>query len=52
MQGERVGERVWTFETNRSSHCAQVCLERAMKRGQAGGAMARTDDNLESFKKR
>lgn len=44
------------FETSRKplyySCCAQVCLERAMKRGQAGGAMARTDDNLESFKKR
>lgn len=29
-----------------------VCLDRAMKRGESSGAMARTDDNLESFKKR
>lgn len=30
----------------------QVCLERAMSRAQQSGAMARSDDNLESFKKR
>lgn len=28
---------------------AQVCLERAMKRGQTSG---RVDDNIESFRKR
>ena len=31
---------------------SQVCLERAMNRAQQSGAMARSDDNLESFRKR
>ena len=30
----------------------KVCLERAMKRAESSGAMVRSDDNLESFKKR
>ena len=30
----------------------QVCLDRAMKRGQSDGKSARSDDNLESLKKR
>ena len=34
------------------SCCLKVCLERAMQRAESSGAMARSDDNLESFKKR